>query len=48
VNFSAPFFILMIIFIWQFWSENYGTKETKATTSFITAIRIPRSGWLIS
>ncbi len=50
INSSVPFdiaivfFIIMIIFIWQFWPENYGTRETKATTSFITAIQILRSG----
>ncbi len=34
----------MIIFTWYFWPENYGSKETKATTTFTTAIRILRAG----
>ncbi len=53
LNFSAPFnmaivfFILMIIFLWKFWPENYGNKETKATTSFILAIHILQAGSFI-
>jgi hypothetical protein len=38
------FFVLMIIFLWQFWPENYGAKEAKVTTSFISALRILQAG----
>jgi len=52
-NFSAPFdmaivvFILMIIFLWKFWPENYGNKQTEATTSFILASHILQAGTFI-
>ncbi|CAF3886828.1 unnamed protein product [Adineta steineri] len=42
-NMSVVFFTLSIIFIWKFWSENYGNKDVKATHSFILAFRILRA-----
>ncbi|CAF1175357.1 unnamed protein product [Adineta steineri] len=42
-NMSIVFFTLSIIFIWKFWSENYGNKDAKATHSFILAIQILRA-----
>ncbi|UJR32778.1 hypothetical protein I4U23_020238 [Adineta vaga] len=42
-NISIVFFTLMIIFTLKFWPENYGNKQAKPSTSFISAIDILRA-----
>ncbi|CAF0828750.1 unnamed protein product [Adineta ricciae] len=46
-NLSIVFFVAMIIFVWNFWPENYGNKKVQPTTTFTSASEAIRADYRI-
>ena len=37
-------YLMMIVFVLWKWRENYGDREAKASASFVSAIKVIRTG----
>ena len=52
-TYRAPFevaigvYLVMIVFVLWKWKENYGDREAKATASFVSAVKVLRTGEVI-
>ncbi|CAF0846796.1 unnamed protein product [Adineta ricciae] len=47
-NMSIGFFVVMIIFVWYFWPENYGNKQMRPITTFTSAFQTIRADYRIA